>query len=180
MALCCVRTAGDGMEVKLLKEPDTEQYAKLRLQAIGEGFTVAPLGHAMSFRAMAMTGLCGDTQVWGAFDETRLAGVAALSNGSGIASAGYLWLWGLYVRPSYRGTPASRCLMEMALEAVERAPDEVRLLAAYAENNYRAHQLFTRWAFHPCGSRPASRLPAVLPGEVLVERHRRRAWALSA
>src|SRR3546814_5318649 len=47
------------------------------------------------------------TIVWGVFDRLTLAGAMAVSRRFSARLHAYLWLWGLFVRPHHRGTPAA-------------------------------------------------------------------------
>lgn len=59
----------------------------------------------------------------------------------------YLWIWGLYVRPHYRGTPASRALVTAALAWCEQQPPEQRLFGAFEVSNVRATRFCQRFGF---------------------------------
>src|SRR5688500_6017046 len=123
-----------GVVANLLWEFDTPKhcemlYRDVRREATAEGCAIAPL--ELVTRLPSLGNVLGGTNIWGAMNQGRLIGVLALSRKCGGAIGEYLWLWGLYVRPPYRGTPASRALIEAALKSAEREPDGVRLFASY-------------------------------------------------
>jgi GNAT superfamily N-acetyltransferase len=106
-------------------------------------------------------------------DGAQLVGVVAVSHRRSLWVTDHLWLWGLYVRPRYRGTPVSRRLMEAALAWCERQPHEARLFAAFGLDNAKAWRCFSRWSFWP-PAEPAAGLGELemRPGDLLVERER--------
>jgi GNAT superfamily N-acetyltransferase len=59
----------------------------------------------------------------------------------------YLWLWGMYVQPRYRGTPASGLLMESVLQWGERHYPGSTVRGSFHRNNRRAWQMVNRFGF---------------------------------
>ena len=52
-------------------------------------------------------------------------------------STEFLMVWGGYVMPRFRGTPASRVLMQALLRHAEAMPAELRMFAAYGDPTFR-------------------------------------------
>lgn len=145
------------MEARLLLPEDGRAYAALRVYE-----AEAPLsGPASSVLALELARLArgpgdvirnyldSDTLLWGAFDRHALVGTLAVSRRFTVVVADHLWLWGLFVRPHYRGTPASRVLITAAVEARERRPPEWRLFGAFDVRNLRASRFCERHGFAP-------------------------------
>lgn len=176
----CPVACGETMEARRLSDDDARAYLSLRVQAVKEDRPVLTpeLQHELATfagnpsRAIAAHSNEG-TCLWGVYDRQALAGVVAVSHRFTVQALSHLWLWGLYVRSAYRGTPVSRVLMQATLEWCEGEPPGHRLFAAYDEGNYRARQFFERWDFHAPGDGLRSLGPtAPLAGQVLVERGR--------
>jgi GNAT superfamily N-acetyltransferase len=81
-----------------------------------------------------------------------------------------LWLWGLYVTPRFRGTPASRCLMSVVQDWGEKHFPGGVIVGAYHRDNRHAWQLVERFGFRPSPRQAeAERAGLITPEEVLVE-----------
>src|SRR3546814_1437365 len=78
------------------------------------------------------------TIVWGVFDRLTLAGAMAVSRRFSARLHAYLWLWGLFVRPHHRGTPAARLLISAAVRWCEAHPPEQRVFGAFDSRSMRA------------------------------------------
>lgn len=141
------------MEARLLLRMDESRYHRLRMEAARET-PLSCTGELVREQAVFAEG--GDalpthaargTRVWGTFDDFHLAGVVALSPLYADTEHQTLWLWGLYVQPRFRGTPASRCLMRAALAWADTQHPGGNVLAAYHHENRRARQLLERFGF---------------------------------
>jgi len=167
------------MEARILQGRDDKRYMALRTQAANERSAQSTLDLERelflfadhSTAVIAQHGLQG-TVVWGAYDGRALVGTLALSRQLGIADACYLWLWGLYVRPRYRGTPASRLLMEAMLAWCEGEPMDRRLLSSFEPSNHRGRLFLGRWGFERADAIPDPYLWKCVGDRVLVERER--------
>ena len=88
------------------------------------------------------------TRVWGAFDDMSLAGVVGLSAIRKRSTClRHLWLWGMYVQPRYRGTPASGVVMESDLQRAERHYPGSTVRGSFHRDNRRAGQTVNRFGF---------------------------------
>src|SRR3546814_5160366 len=59
------------------------------------------------------------TRVWGVFQADVLAGAVSLSRHFHLQRLDVAFMWGLFVYQRYRGTAASRLLMEAAIDCCE-------------------------------------------------------------
>lgn len=169
------------MEVRILEERDTKRYMALRAQAANEypKYPDRDLDRELFHFADHPTTVMSEhtrqgTVVWGAYDGYLLVGTLAISRRFDVVAGHYLWLWGLYVRPRYRGTPASRLLMEAMLAWCGGEARDRRLLSAYDRSNEQAARFLYRWGFHPVVGMTRGRPNACeMSGQcVLVERDR--------
>lgn len=168
------------MEARILQERDTKRYIELRAQAVSEcpGHTTGDFKEELFLLAdHATEGMSRHarqgTVVWGAHDGHLLAGTLAVSRRFNVHVGNHLWLWGLYVRPRYRGTPASRLLMDAMLVWCRNVPADERLLGSCRGSDRPARLFLARWGFQVI---PAAAYPMAIQGfekgDVLVERER--------
>lgn len=142
------------MEARPLLRMDESRYHRLRLDAAqddhpaltGELQRELALIHAGQISVLASHATRG-TRIWGVFDDFHLAGAIALSPLYADTDHLPLWLWGLYVQPRFRGTPASRLLMRAVQAWAEAHHPGGPILAAYHRQNRRASQLLERFGF---------------------------------
>lgn len=165
------------MEVRLLSRLDERSYRNLREQAAREG-PLIQTGELQRERelfaqvhdsVMKVYELRG-TRVWGAFDDMTLTGAVALSPVLLPARTRQLWLWGMYVYPRYRGTPASRLLMETVLAWRERHYAGSSVMGSFHRNNRHAWQMVMRFGFIAShGHEELNKAGLVPPEHVVVE-----------
>lgn len=169
------------MEARPLSRLDERGYRNLREQAAHEG-PLIQTGELQRERelfaqihdsVMKVYELRG-TRVWGAFDDMILTGVVALSPVLLQARTRQLWLWGMYVYPRYRGTPASRLLMEAVLAWAERQYSGSSIMGSFHKNNRHAWQMVMRFGFVATDSHEElGKSGLVSPEHVVVECTRR-------
>lgn len=165
------------MEARQLLKMDESRYRRLRLEAAGETTwqRTSELDRELSLiesepaSVLASHDKAG-TRIWGVFHDMYLAGVVALSEVEMEPEEPQLWLWGLYVLPRFRGTPASRCLMGAAQEWAERARPGAVLMGAYHRDNRFAWQVVNRFDFQTSARRSEAENAGLLrEDEILVE-----------
>ncbi|MCL1634939.1 GNAT family N-acetyltransferase [Luteimonas sp. SX5] len=142
------------MEARVLTEFEAGAYRLMRLRSVKELPSLASpeILRELTVFAERTAGLLSTyasqgTRVWGVFDDVSLAGVVAVTRQLAQEKPKWLSLWGLYVRPGYRGTPASRVMMEAVIAWCGRQPGEPKLCTRFPRDNVRAHQLFDRYGF---------------------------------
>lgn len=142
------------MHVRLLTEADAEAYRGLRVKSVDEApdLTGPEVMRELSMYAKARAGVLScygaeGTRVWGAFDEGMLVGVVATTRSLERRDHGRVRLWGLYVRPEYRGTVAPQCLMRAAIDWGARQPDVAVIVLHVGRGGWRARRLFHRFGF---------------------------------
>ena len=86
------------------------------------------------------------TRVWGVHD-VGMVGTIAVSRRYKAEIGDHLCLWGFYVLPRYRGTPASGLLMTAALDWVATQTGELRLLSSYKKLDHHSRHYLERWGF---------------------------------
>ena len=116
--------------------------------------------------------LADDTVVWGTFDREPLVGTLAVSRRFSKQVGWYLWLWGLYVRPPYRGTPVSGELINGVLAWCHFQPPEQRVFGVLEPGNLRAQWFCERHGLLPVDDAALKFGLRLSPDEILVERPR--------
>ena len=169
------------MEARLLSRLDERGYRNLREQAAREG-PLIQIGELQRERELfdrtpgtvMKTHELRGTRVWGAFDDMTLAGAVALSPVLLQTRTRQLWLWGMYVHPRYRGTPASRLLMEAVLAWGESQYSGSSIMGSFHRNNRHAWQMVMRFGFIAAGDNEVLTESGLVPPQhVVVECTRR-------
>lgn len=163
------------MEARLLSRLDERGYRNLREQAAREGplIQTGELQRELELFAqvhdsvMKVYELRG-ARIWGVFDDIILAGVVALSPVLLHTRARQLWLWGMYVYPRYRGTPASRLLMEAVLAWGDRQYTGSSIMGSFHKNNRHAWQMVMRFGFVATGGYEELAKSGLVPPEHVV------------
>jgi GNAT superfamily N-acetyltransferase len=144
------------MEARELLHLDESRYRRLRLEAAKETSwqRTRELQKELALFEQGGDGVIAaydaqGTRLWGAFHETHLAGAVGLSLVPHHADMQQLWLWGLYVTPRFRGTPASRCLMSAVQDWGEQHFPGGAIVGAYHRDNRHAWQWVERFGFRP-------------------------------
>jgi ribosomal protein S18 acetylase RimI-like enzyme len=87
-----------------------------------------------------------DSFVYGAFDGSLLTGMIGYYR-KGEQRA---WIWGVFVRPAYRGRGISRALMEALLEALRSVPRVTSVHLTVAMTQETARRLYRSCGFRVC------------------------------
>lgn len=110
------------------------------------------------------------TTLWGAYDRNLLVGTLGSSRRFSKRMGCYLWLWGLFVRTAYRGTPASRSLMATVLGRSDPQRSAERVFGAYDAENLHARRFVERYGYAPAdGANKMLGLWFKRPGDIIVE-----------
>ncbi|RYG99055.1 MAG: GNAT family N-acetyltransferase [Alphaproteobacteria bacterium] len=166
------------METRQLLRMDESRYRRLRIEAAREApdALTADLQRELVLFEHGLGGALATydgrgTRVWGVFDDLSLAGALAVSPIWLNTDSRQLWLWGLYILPKFRGTPASRCLMTAVLHWAEVQHPGGAIMGAYDKSNRHAWQLVERFGFLPSQQHAEfEQAGLVSPQELVVER----------
>lgn len=161
------------LEIRPLGAADAEAWRALRLQALKE----EPLAFTASYEeavktspaefARRMPAEGGPVVLFGLFVEGALEGSAGFSIQPGVKLKHKGLLWGVYVRPPWRGHGYGRALVE---RAIAHARDHVDLLhAAVMGEDTKARRIYRSAGFEPYGvERAAVRVDGADIDEVLL------------
>jgi ribosomal protein S18 acetylase RimI-like enzyme len=138
-----------------------DQYRRLRLEAVravpnaySSGYETEAGAKARKYRE----GLAGsaDNYLLGAWDDDTLAGVVGFVREVDPPRNHIGLVWGLYVRPSYRGRGVGRRLLEAVRDRARALPGMHHLVVTVVSDNQRAADFYRSVGFAPWGTEPAA------------------------
>ncbi len=151
------------MLIREIIPADADSYLGLRGQSEQEfpqfvGFnaeremTAGPGGS----EALMSSYLSEGTVVFGAFENTRLLGVAAMSRRLSAKYRHKASLWGMYVVPESRGDGVAQALMQAAIDWATEHPEVIAISLQVALSNVRAQHFYRRFGFSIFGTEERS------------------------
>ncbi|MFY9655533.1 MAG: GNAT family N-acetyltransferase [Methylocystis sp.] len=143
-----------GLEIRRLAPADSGDFHRLRLEGFAlqaRAFRYAPEDEAHLTASEIEARLARDF-VLGAFDGEALVGIAGLSRNTGRKTAHKALLFGMYLRPDYRGRGVADALMSRLIEEA-RGSVEILILTVMSDNA-PAVALYRRWGFESYGIEP--------------------------
>ena len=126
---------------------DAPLYKEIRLEALQrspEAFG-STFEHERTQSLAQFEEVLGKADVFGAFRETDLVGMAGYRTQAGAKQAHKGMLWGMYVRPIARGTGAAQLLVEAVLRHARERVELVQLFVV--SENEAARRLYRRCGF---------------------------------
>jgi RimJ/RimL family protein N-acetyltransferase len=141
-------------EVRRLTESDAQAYRDIRLEAL-EAYPEAFQATFESAQDLPLEAFAVRMQMYalfGGFVDGELAGFlgfTALRNPK-IAHKGVMW--GMYIRPSARGTGLAKAMVEAALDHARGQVEQV--LISVITDNARARRFYEKMGFEPYGVEP--------------------------
>ena len=137
----------DSLKVRLLRPADAPLYKEIRLEAL----QLSPEAFGSTFEQECSQSLAqfeevlARADVFGAFRETDLVGMAGYRTQSGAKQAHKGFLWGMYVRPAARGTGVGKPLVEAVLDHARQRVELVQL--SVVSDNTAARRLYRNCGF---------------------------------
>jgi ribosomal protein S18 acetylase RimI-like enzyme len=134
-------------DLRRLTPDDAALYRDIRLEGLAESPNAFSStmedeeGRPLESFAARLTA----TYVVGAFSGPELAGVAGFYVQAGPKHAHKGMLWGMYVRPEYRGAGIGRLLVEVIIEHARKHVELVQLLVV--SDNLAARRLYESFGF---------------------------------
>jgi ribosomal protein S18 acetylase RimI-like enzyme len=134
-------------QIRRLVPGDAPLYREIRLEALQR----SPEAFGSSFEQECSQSLAQfeevltRSDVFGAFRETDLVGMAGYRTQAGAKRAHKGFLWGMYVRASVRGTGIAKCLVEAVLDHARERVELVQL--SVVKENETAQRLYRSCGF---------------------------------
>ena len=137
--------------IRQLTTSDVELLREIRL----EGLRLNPEAFGSTFEDEESApvdkylGWLANSQVFGAFDDSPIVGIAAFGAFTGRKDSHKGWLRAMYVRPSHRRTGASRLLVQAAIDAARPRVEILQL--SVVSDNLPAIRLYQSFGFAQYG-----------------------------
>lgn len=123
-----ITSAPQTISLRILNEGDVELFRALRLEGLHDspaafGQTAEEFGRMSHAELVGWIGPTQDKFIVGAFDEgLQMVGVMAINRQSQERVCHKGKLWGVYVKPTFRGKGLSKRLFQRVLDDIDRIP----------------------------------------------------------
>ncbi len=137
-------------EIKRLEERDYQRYVELRVEGFSKQnreFRFSPEDELALSQEQTIKRIKTEFII-GAFDKDSLVGIGGVTPYSGSKLNHRALLWGMYVKPAYRGLGLSNKIVESLVEEAGKIGVEKILLTVVSEN-HTAINLYKKWGFTP-------------------------------
>ena len=147
------------MDIRYLDSEDAGEWLRLRLEAL-KGDPDAFGASFEEYQALSPEEVkrrlwsSSDAFVVGAFDESRLVGMAGFYRDQGLKSRHKGHVWGVYVSPAVRGKKLGRTLMDRLLERASTVKGVEQILISVTSTQTAAMALYRSLGFEPFGREP--------------------------
>lgn len=140
-------TENSQVQVRRLMPADARLYREIRLEAL----QLSPEAFGSSFEQEGAQSLgyfeeaLTKADVFGAFRETALVGIAGYRTQAGAKQAHKGMLWGMYVRPLARGSGVAKHLVKAVLDHARERVELIQLTVV--SDNETAQRLYRHFGF---------------------------------
>jgi ribosomal protein S18 acetylase RimI-like enzyme len=148
------------MEIRFLKPEDAGEWWRLRLEAL-QGDPEAFSSSAEEHQSLSLDEVrrrlgsgSSDSFVAGAFDGTKLAGMAGFVRERGLKTRHKGRIWGVYVTPGKRGAGAGRGMLKLLLERAATIDGVEQVLISVSATQTAAVNLYRSLGFELFGTEP--------------------------
>jgi ribosomal protein S18 acetylase RimI-like enzyme len=134
-------------DLRRLTPDDAALYRDIRLEGLADSPDAfgSTLEAEMNRPFDAFAQRLADTYIVGAFSGTHLAGVAGFAVQAGPKHGHKGLLWGMYIRPAYRGLGPGRMLVEAIIDHARERVELLQLLVV--SDNLAARRLYEGLGF---------------------------------
>jgi len=151
------------MQIRRLTPTDAAVFQKLRLAGLREEPSAfgSSYEEEKDFSASIIEGrlaMRSDSGPFGAFERDNLVGVVALGRESMNKLSHKGLIWGMYVKPEYRGKGVARALLAEALSLARSVPELKQVNLSVNAGNTGAIHLYESLGFKAFGREPGALL----------------------
>jgi ribosomal protein S18 acetylase RimI-like enzyme len=145
------------MEVRLLTQADAEPFRRLRRERLDDsprafGESIAECeSMSVSVVAQRLGSGSGDNFVVGAFDDGQLFGMAGFARNLREKSNHKGVIWGVYVRPGFRGRGVAQELLKTLVERAKSQAGLEQIVLSVAVDQTAARRLYKSLGFEVFG-----------------------------
>lgn len=147
------------MDVREISCSDWFEYYELRIQSEKEypeyvGFNVERELNAgyQNIKSLLLSYRAEGTIVFGAFYQNELVGVSAVSRRLSKKYSHKAFLWGVYVKPGFRGAGVADLLMNNVISWASKILDLMAINLQVTFSNIRGMKFYNRFGFVNFGS----------------------------
>lgn len=147
------------MELRTIQREDAEAFWSLRLHGLQE----SPSAFGSDYESaklrpleevLAQLGTTADNCVFGAFDGSRLVGVAGFVRSTRAKTQHKAEIWGMYVHEDYRGQGIASALIKTTIAHAKAQPGLRQVQLAVVATNKPAQALYGHAGFVTFGREP--------------------------
>lgn len=148
------------MTIRILTENDAAIFWHMRLRGLqedSEAFVTAyeeDKDVSISTIEARFRNARPDNVVFGAFEDSQLAGIAGIYRETRLKAAHKAMLWGVYVAREYRGRGLARQLVQAAIEQARTWAGVQQINLAVYSGNQAAYHLYRSLGFVTWGVEP--------------------------
>ncbi len=150
-------TLPTGFALRALTSADAAAFLDLRLFSLQE----SPAAFCSSYeesksitieeQAKRLSFASGQGVVVGVFNGDRLIALGGLSRCERLKERHKAWIWGLYVRPEFRGQGLARAMMERLMAYAVTQPDVLVVTLTVITSNHWAKKIYEQLGFVTTG-----------------------------
>jgi ribosomal protein S18 acetylase RimI-like enzyme len=151
------------MIIRRLLPSDAALFHRLRLESLQD--SPSAFGSSLEEEAsLALSSVEGrlsisfDRGVYGAFDKTKLVGLIGLGRENLKNLSHKVFVWGMYVTPTYRGASIGKALLATALSLARSIPNVRQVNLSVNATNDSAIRLYESFGFSSFGREPEAML----------------------
>ena len=149
------------MHIRRLTPEDAASFQDIRLAALQDTPTAfgSSFEEERDFSSSVIEGRLAvnpDRGPFGAFEGSELVGLVAFGRENQKNLAHKAFVWGMYVKPEYRGKGIAQALLQEALSLARSVPEVLQVNLSVNASNVSAIRLYESFGFNVFGHEPGA------------------------